>query len=31
LARRLAQSVGGEIAAEPTQHGGRFTISLPLA
>ena len=31
LARRLAQSVGGEIAAEPTRHGGRFTISLPLA
>ena len=31
LAQRLAHSVGGEIAAEPTQHGGRFTISLPLA
>jgi signal transduction histidine kinase len=31
LARRLAQSVGGEIVAEPTQSGGRFTISLPLA
>ena len=31
LARRLAHSVGGEIAAEPTRDGGRFTISLPLA
>lgn len=31
LAQRLAQSVGGEIAAEPTQSGGHFTISLPLA
>jgi len=31
LAQRLAHSVGGEIAAEPGESGGRFTVSLPLA
>jgi len=31
LARRLVHSVGGEIAAEPCESGGRFTVSLPLA
>lgn len=31
LAQRLVHSVGGEIAAEPCESGGRFTVSLPLA
>jgi signal transduction histidine kinase len=29
LARRLARQVGGEIVAESTQGGGRFTVELP--
>jgi len=31
LARRLAHSASGEIAAEANQDGGRFLISLPAA
>ena len=31
LARRLAQAVSGEIAADASEGGGRFTIRLPAA
>jgi signal transduction histidine kinase len=31
LARRLARAVSGEIAADPSAAGGRFTIRLPAA
>jgi signal transduction histidine kinase len=31
LARRLARSAGGEIAAVPSADGGRFVVTLPLA
>lgn len=31
LARRLARSAGGEIAAAASSAGGRFTVTLPLA
>lgn len=31
LARRLARSAGGEIAADASTTGGRFTVTLPLA
>lgn len=30
LARRLAQSAGGEIEADPSSSGGRFILRLPL-
>ena len=30
LARRLAQSAGGKIDAEPSSNGGRFVLRLPL-
>ena len=31
LARRLARSAGGEITADASREGGRFTLQLPLA
>lgn len=31
LSRRLARSAGGEIAASPSEAGGRFSVRLPVA
>ena len=31
LARRLARAVSGDVAAEASAHGGRFTVRLPAA
>jgi signal transduction histidine kinase len=31
LARRLARSAGGDVYAEASEHGGRFTVRLPGA
>jgi signal transduction histidine kinase len=31
LARRLARSAGGDVAAVPGDSGGRFTLTLPVA
>jgi two-component system, OmpR family, sensor kinase len=29
LSRRLARTAGGDVRAQPSEHGGRFTIRLP--
>jgi two-component system OmpR family sensor kinase len=31
LARRLARSAGGDVSVSPSDHGGRFSLTLPAA